>query len=149
MLLENLVQTSALAVQRACEISIAKCVAAGTIVVASITLGDGNAIIFVGIMMLCFIDFVTAIARDKKLNRVISSQKAVRTPIKIAVYAMLVSAGFITQSIIGISFLPIASIISGFIAVTELISVLENVGQMGYVIPKKLLNMLKDYENKQ
>lgn len=145
--MENLIFTISTSVQKACQVTIAKCVTAGAIVFSGIAFGETNAVIFLGIMILCFIDFVTALVREKKLGAKIESKKAVRTAIKIAIYGMLVSAGYVTESIIGahIVNLPIAGTISGFIAVTELISILENVGQMGYVIPQKLLNLLQDY----
>lgn len=145
--MDNLIFTISDSVQKACHVTISKCVAAGGIVFASLAFGETNAVIFTGIMMLCFIDFVTAIVRDKKAGVAIESRKAIRTAIKIAIYGLLVSAGYITESIIGAHFItvPIASTICGFIAVTELISIMENVGRMGYVIPKKLLNLLEDY----
>ena len=34
-----------------------------------------------------------------------------------------------------------------FVGITEFISILENIGRLGYQTPKKLLNQLKEYRD--
>jgi phage-related holin len=61
----------------------------------------------------------------------------------------MISASYITESVIGIQAFDvlITEIMATFIAVTELVSILENVGDLGYIIPKKLLGRLKDFRD--
>lgn len=134
-----------------CQITFAKCVAALGLVIANIAFGSIDGTVIVGIGMLIIIDFITALIRELKLGKPIESKKTIKTAIKMVVYGLLVSAGYITEATIGLNAidLPIAEIISAFIAITELVSILENVGQMGYVVPQKLLNVLQDYTKKK
>ena len=145
--MNHMILSTSEAIRSACTFTTAKCVGAIMIILANMTFGDVDGAILIGIGMLCLFDFLTALIRDKKGKVKITSRKAIKTPLKIAVYALMVSAGYVTESVIGLNAinLPIAETIAAFIAVTELISILENVGRMGYVIPRKLLNFLEDY----
>lgn len=95
-----------------------------------------------GLLVLIVIDFVTGILSAQKKGEVIKSRTAVRSAFKVVVYAMLVSAGHITEQITPIATYIEEAVIT-FLALTELISVIENVGKMGYAIPKKLLTRLQ------
>lgn len=98
----------------------------------------------VAIMMLMFIDFVLAVAAAKLSGEPVTSRKAGRTLIKGIVYLSAISAGYFADLTIPFDFIQGAMI--GFVGVTEFISVLENVGRLGFHTPKKLLNQLKDYQ---
>ncbi len=74
----------------------------------------------------------------------IKSAKILRTALKTVVYFMMVSAAYLTETA-GLGFLPLDETIIGFLAATELISLIENTANMGFAIPKKLLNKLKEY----
>lgn len=94
------------------------------------------------ILLLIIFDFITGVASQKKNGHPIESAKVFRTSKKIAVYFLLVSAGFLaekaTQGVVPL----IDETLMGFLAITELVSILENVGYMGFAIPQKLLNRL-------
>lgn len=132
-------------IKSACQITVAKCVGVLTIVILNVTFGKVDAAVVTGIGMLIVIDFITALIREKKLKRKIESRKAIKTAIKLAFYGLLVSAGYITESVISMNVinLPIAEIVNGFLAITELISILENAEQMGIPVPTNLLSALK------
>ena len=101
----------------------------------------------VALFFLIMADFVSGIIASFKTGVEIKSAKILRSAFKMVVYFVMVSAGFLTETA-GLGFLPIDETIIGFLAVTELISVLENVANMGYVVPKRLLNKLKSYADK-
>lgn len=101
------------------------------------------------ILILIIFDFITGVAAAKKSGDEIKSATALRTAIKVVVYFMLISAGRMTE--IGTSgIMPlIDETIIAFLAVTELISIMENSGTLGFYVPQKMLNKLKEYkENK-
>ena len=103
----------------------------------------------IAILVLMVFDFITAIAAQKKKGNLIHSAKVFRSAKKVATYFMLISAGRMSE-IATHGILPIIDeTIMGFLAVTELISILENVGYMGYAIPQKLLNQLEKYRDEQ
>ena len=95
------------------------------------------------LLALIIIDFVTAVFAVKKTGQEISSAKIFRTPLKILIYFMLVSAAHLMETVSPIlGFLDETML--GFLALTELISILENTGKMGYAVPQKLLNKLHE-----
>lgn len=101
----------------------------------------------IAILILIVFDFITSIAAQKKHGHPIISSKIFRSAKKVAVYFLLISAGFLaergTQNLVPI----IDETIMGFLAITELISILENIGKLGYAVPQKLLNQLIKYKN--
>ncbi len=93
------------------------------------------------LLFLVVIDFITGIVSAHVSGEPIKSRSAVRSAFKIAVYGLLVSAGHLTEQITpGGTFIEEA--VTTFLALTELISIVENVGKMGFAIPRKLLNQL-------
>lgn len=93
------------------------------------------------LLILVIIDFITGVSSAYTTGEHIKSRTAVRSAFKIAVYGLLVSAGHLTEQITPFStFLEEA--VTTFLALTELISIIENIGKMGFAIPKKLLNQL-------
>lgn len=104
----------------------------------------------IAIFVLCLFDFVTAIMAVRyKPDEMIKSTKIWRTAAKLGVYFMLISAGRISE-IATSNVIPILDeTIIGFLAVTELISILENVAKMGYAVPKKLLHKLSAYRDEK
>ena len=98
----------------------------------------------IALFFLIIADFVFGIVASFKTGVEIKSAKILRSALKRIAYFAMVSAGFLTETA-GLGFLPLDETIIGFLAVTELISILENVANMGYGIPKRLLNKLKSY----
>lgn len=100
------------------------------------------------LLVLIVVDFFTATLAAKKTGEEIKSSRIFRTPIKILVYFMLVSVAHLMETVT-----PVLSILDetmmSFLALTELISILENTGRMGYAIPQKLLNKLHELRNEK
>lgn len=83
-----------------------------------------------------------------KTGEGLSSRKAAKTPLKFGVYLLLVSAAHLTDSAI-FNGLYIQETMIAFLALTELISILENAGRMGIAVPQKLMDKLKEVREKQ
>lgn len=96
----------------------------------------------VAVLFLIVFDFITGIAAAKISHEVIKSSKIFRSALKIAIYFLLISAGHLGEVAIGANFF-IDEFIVVFLAATELISVIENIGKMGFAVPKKILNQLE------
>lgn len=101
------------------------------------------------ILLLLIFDFFSAILAQKKNGHPIQSAKIFRSAQKVVVYFLLISAGFLAERATQHILPFIDETIMGFLAVTELISILENIGHMGFAVPKKLLNQLTKYQGKQ
>jgi len=99
------------------------------------------------LFFLIFADLLTGVYASYKTGMEIKSAKILRTGLKIAIYYVMISAGHLTE-VAGITFLPIEESLIGILAVTELISLLENCANVGYVVPQKLLNRLRDFRDK-
>lgn len=95
------------------------------------------------LFMLVIMDFGLGTAAARHTGDKIRSAKLVRTAIKLVVYFTLVSAARITEHTIPFDFLDTTVI--GFLAATELLSVLENTGRLGFAVPKKLIKILGDF----
>ena len=95
------------------------------------------------LIVLILIDFITALIAKYKIGEKIESRKALKTATKLTVYALFVSGAHLTEKIVlGSTFID--EVVISFLALTELISIIENIGLMGYVVPKKLLNQIKN-----
>lgn len=110
--------------------------------VFGILFGFTTSNILEALFALIVFDFITGVLSAYHTGEPIRSKGIVRTSFKIAVYGLLVSAGHLSDTI---SPFPafIQDAITTFLALTELISIIENVGKMGYAIPKKLLYKLQ------
>lgn len=104
--------------------------------------------LIIGVIVLCLMDMVTGIMASVKTGQSIESRRLLKTAIKLFVYLMMISAGHLTETIVNFDF-KADEIIMAVLAVTELISILENASRMGYKIPKLLLNELKDFRSKK
>ena len=98
------------------------------------------------ILILVLIDFMTGIIASAYHKQQIKSAKIFRTALKIVIYFGSISACFLTEKAIGYN-LMLDEILVAFLAVTELISVLENMGRLGFALPNKLLNRLDDFRD--
>lgn len=103
--------------------------------------GFGTEKIMLALLLLIVMDFITGVLAAKKSGEPIRSRNAVKSAYKVAVYGLLVSAGHLTESIVpGSTYIQEA--VTAFLALTELISILENAGKMGFAVPQRLLNQL-------
>jgi toxin secretion/phage lysis holin len=125
-----------------------KCVGAVGVLTYSFFFGDIEQQIISAVICLAIFDMITGILAEVKSGKSIESKKLFKTAIKLFVYMLMISSGHLTESAIGYE-LKIDEIITAIIAVTEIISILENASRMGYAIPKKLLNQLKDFKSQK
>lgn len=104
--------------------------------------GLGSEKIMVGLMTLVIFDFITGIVAAKKSGTPIESRIAVKSAYKLAIYGLLVSAGHLTEMIVPLT-TYIEDAVTTFLALTELISIIENAGKMGFAVPSRLINQLQ------
>lgn len=102
----------------------------------------------IAIIALITIDLVTAIMAAYRAGDPIESRKALKSFTKVTVYGLFLSAVHLAEVVVpGTTFFDEAAL--AFLALTEAISVMENVGRMGYPVPLKLLNRLRDIKNEK
>lgn len=109
--------------------------------------GDFHTQGIIAVLMLMSFDTVVGVMASWKERKPITSRRFSRIVQKSIVYLMAISAGYFTDISIGMH--VVQSTMIGFIGVTEFISILENMGRMGYQTPKKLLNQLKDFQSQK
>jgi toxin secretion/phage lysis holin len=107
--------------------------------------GDFHSQAILAILMLMVFDTVLGVMATWYEGQAITSRKFSRVVQKGVVYFMSISAGYFTDQTTGIDI--VQSTMIAFIGVTEFISILENMGRMGYQTPKKLLHQLKDFQS--
>lgn len=99
----------------------------------------------IAVLMLMIFDTILGVMATYSEGNAITSRKFSRVVQKGIVYLTAISAGYFAD--LTISGQIIQSTMIGFIGVTEFISILENMGRMGYQTPKRLLNQLKDFKS--
>ena len=109
--------------------------------------GDLHLQSLVAVLMLMVFDTILGVMATYHEGQAITSRKFSRVIQKGAVYFIAISAGYYADTTI--RFDIIQSTMIGFIGITEFISILENMGRLGYQTPKKLLNQLKDFQSKK
>jgi toxin secretion/phage lysis holin len=88
-------------------------------------------------------DTITGFMKAHK-NHVISSSGFFRFSVKIMVYFILMAVGSLLDKIMPVSeYVSALSIMTGFLAVTESLSVLENISALGYSVPTKVVSTLR------
>ena len=114
-------------------------------VLYSLAFGDTDSAVIMAIVLLITADFATGISAAHRMGKEISSRVAFRTPLKMFFYLLMVMCAH--QVGVTITHLDgaLVAAMSGFLAVNEFISIIENFGNMGYRTPKKLLNKLRHY----
>jgi phage-related holin len=103
--------------------------------------------ILAGLLVLIVFDYISALFAVKASGELIESRKSVCSAFKTFVYCILISASHLTDKALGITnwILTLEYATYAFLSATELISILENFGKLGYPTPKKLLNILSKY----
>ena len=120
-------------------------IGASIIIAVSFLFGDLHSQALIAILMLMVFDTILGLLATLHEKQPITSRKFARVVQKGAVYFIAISAGFYADTTI--SFNIIQSTMIGFIGITEFLSVMENMGRLGYQTPKKLLNQLKDFQS--
>jgi phage-related holin len=128
------------------ELTTAK-IATSVLVALSFFFGDLHTQAILGVLMLMIFDTILGLMATRYEGNAITSRKFSRVVQKGIVYFLGISAGYFADQTIGWQL--IQSVMIGFIGVTEFISILENMGRMGYQTPKKLLNQLQDFQSKK
>lgn len=128
----------------ACNNVAIKCVAVLSSYLLQFHFGDLSNNILSALFMLILFDFITGLWGASHQGQELKSSKIFRTAWKLVLYFMMVSAGHFTEVVIGRS-LFIEQTIIIFLSVTELISILENVGKAGYEVPINLIKKLQDF----
>ena len=100
-----------------------------------------NASAMLAVFALILMDTATGLLAAYRTKTPIVSYKILRTAIKIAVYFLLISAGYLAESTLPIKFID--ETIIGALAVTEFFSILENSARAGYSVAGKLIDKLK------
>lgn len=90
---------------------------------------------------LIIIDFIMALISCYKTGEEIQSAKILRTAIKFTVYFLMVMSAHISEQATSLGFLD--ETMFAFLTLTELISVLEHASELGFSIPKAILNQIK------
>lgn len=135
---ENIQYTAGLFV-KICQDVVIKCVGAWLLVVSNFFVDDVLTKALAALFFLIIFDSITGVLAAKRTGDKIRSAKLVRTPIKIAIYFMLITAARIAEYSIPDQIAYLDEVVLAFLTLTELVSVMENIGKMGYAIPKKLL----------
>lgn len=99
----------------------------------------------IALLMLMAFDTILGIAATVSEGQSITSRRFSRVLYKGIVYMMSISAGYFLD--LTLPFDLAQATMVGFVATTEFISILENMGRLGYETPKKLLNQLKDFRS--
>lgn len=78
--------------------------------------------------------FVVGLIRARKEKKAFDEAKVFATVVKLAVYGICVSAGFLAEKIIGLE-MALDNSIMGFIAIAELIAILKSAASIGFPVP--------------
>lgn len=99
------------------------------------------------VMVLTVVDLITGIMVSRKRRKKITSAGLKRTIIKTTVYEVVVMLGFLTEQYMTGDAIPVVKILAGFIGLTELKSVMENIELIsGMSIIKLLIQKLNNTE---
>ena len=103
----------------------------------------------VTVMVLTIADLITGIMASRKEGKKITSSGLKRTIIKTTVYELVVMLGFLTERYMVGDSIPVVKVLAGFIGLTELKSVLENIERIsGMPIIKLLIERLNQTDKK-
>lgn len=120
-----------------------KLLASSVAVLVAYLIGTNNVANFTLLIWLICFDFVTAIMAKYKIGEPIESRKVMKTAFKMVVYGILVSAAFMTETI-GMGTTVLDCGVLFYLALTELVSIIENAGKMGFSMPQRVLNNLQE-----
>lgn len=101
------------------------------------------------VMVLTVADLISGIMASRKQGRKITSSGLKRTVVKTAVYELVVMLGFLTEQYMTGDSIPVVKVLAGFIGLTELKSVMENIERIsGMSIIKMLIERLNQTDKK-
>lgn len=82
-------------------------------------------------LVLIIVDLITGIMAARKIGTPITSAGIRRTVSKLFIYEMAIVMAFLVQTYMTGDTVPVSSIVTGMIGLTELTSVLENMNTIG------------------
>ena len=148
MMIKNMFEETQIAnkmIQGIVEPNIAKIVLSVVLSTLFFLFGNLYTEALIAIAMLMIMDTIFGMMAVYVEGGQITSRRFSRVLIKGIVYFSAISAGYFADLTIPLNF--IQGTMVAFVGTTEFISILENIGRMGYQTPKKLLNQLKDYRD--
>jgi phage-related holin len=83
------------------------------------------------VLVLVVFDLITGVWAAQKRNEPIMSSGFRRTIVKLFLYEIALAMGFLAETYLLDAALPISKIVSAFIGLTELKSVMENMNEIG------------------
>lgn len=101
----------------------------------------------IAVLMLMVFDTILGVWATYYEGHSITSRRFARVIYKGIIYMISISAGYFLDTTLPFALAQTTMI--GFIATTEFISILENMGRLGMETPKKLLNQLKDFKSQK
>ena len=112
-------------------------------------LGVENSMLFAALVTLITFDLITGgLMVPFKIGTPIESVKILKTVSKLVAYSLFISAAHLTENIVpGTTFIDITAL--SYLALTEFVSIMENLGTLGYSMPQKLLNRVKELKNER
>lgn len=113
-----------------------------------ILFGKGSFVIIQALILLVIFDMITGLSSAYVSGEIVTSRRAVRSAYKLVVYGLLVSGSHLAEVIIPGQFF-LEQVVTSFLGITELISIIENTGKMGFAIPKRLLDKLEAFRDNQ
>lgn len=101
------------------------------------------------VMVLTVADLISGIMAARKERKKITSSGLKRTIVKTTVYEVVIMLGFLTEQYMTGDAIPVVKILAGFIGLTELKSVMENIERIsGMPIVKMLIEKLNQTDKK-
>lgn len=98
-------------------------------------------------LVLVVADMITGIWASLKAGESLSSAKLKKSVLKLLVYELAIGLAFLAQKHLTGEAVPIASIVAGFVGLTEMLSVLENLNRIsGGTL---LAGLIKNLNSKQ
>ena len=118
-----------------------KLIGAGILITLRFFFDNANKSAMIAVFVLIIMDGVTGLLAAYRTEVPIRSHKLRRTAIKIAVYFMLISAGYQSEHAIPVGFID--ETIIATLAFTELLSILENTAKSGFTIAAVIMKKLQ------
>lgn len=109
--------------------------------------GTGQSEAILALFILVILDWAFGVAAAKKSGEQITSAKFLRSPIKMGIYFTLIASTHISEyalpEIVGL----LDEAMTAGLVITELLSIFEKSGKLGYAVPQRVLNQLETFRN--
>lgn len=127
------------------EPTLLKVVTSGLLIIFNFLFGDLYNDALIAIVMLVILDTITGVWASKYEGHTLTSQRFFSGWVKkVFIFCIAISSAYYLDTTIPGSYAQYTVI--GFIAVNEFMSIVENLGRLGYKTPQRLLNQLKDFK---